>query len=109
MAKCDHDSDPNNGNEEIIQTVEGNIGGDPNNYFAMWDPVKNYQFVIKTGEEAFELEVIFDGGSVGKFRVEMAQLIQIGEIEEDIDLSDDQNTPTGEKVRMYFKFERSWC
>ena len=108
IAKCEDYNLP--GSEKLIHCQNGTLIGDsPDGYVTEWDRSNNYENVVKTGGEAFELSVIVDGQNVGKFRVELEQLIQIGEIEEDIDLSNDQNEGTGEKIRMWFKFERSWC
>lgn len=58
-----------------------------------------------TGAEAFELDVVVDGNAVGRFRVEVEQLIELQQIEEELDLSDENNQQTFEKVRMFFEFK----
>ena len=76
---------------------------DGSNFY--WDNALEV-FQDLNGTEAFELDVVVDGTAVGRFRVEVEQLMELQTIEEELDLSDENNQQTFEKVRMFFEFKQ---
>ena len=88
-------------NDIEIVTAQGQTDEGSNFY---WD--ENCEvFQDLVGGEAFELDVVVDGTAVGRFRVEVEQLMELQTIEEELDLSDEMNQQTFEKIRMFFEFK----
>merc|ERR1711976_132306 len=88
-------------NDLEIVTQPGQTDDGSNFY---WDDALEV-FQDLNGSEAFELDVVVDGQAVGRFRVEVEQLIELKVIEEELDLSDENNQQTYEKIRMAFEFK----
>jgi len=88
-------------NDLEIVTQQGQTDDGSNFY---WDNALEV-FQDLTGAEAYELDVVVDNVAVGRFRVEVEQLMELQTIEEELDLSDENNQQTFEKVRMFFEFK----
>lgn len=88
-----------------LEVVTANGGSnDGCNFF--WDQ-QCEMFEDLNGSEAFELDVVVDNVDVGRFRVEVEQLMELNTIEEELELSDENNQQTFEKIRMFFEFKQA--
>jgi len=89
------------------ETMKTQLADSKDNSNFTWQE-KLYEFVVITGDEDFGLDVIVDGQLAGKLKIEVIQLMEAGEIEEELQLSDENNECTDEMVKLYFTYERSW-